>query len=215
MNAFARYPKTAASPALAERFRAGEEQAFAEVYRHCARAMFSTAWHLLGDRELAAEAVQQSFVKAWQARRRFDPDRDLRAWLYAITRRTAIDVYRSNRRAREEVPLDGVPEAMLTAPPPGLDRIWRIQQVRLALRGLEPEEREVLRLAHFHRMTQREIALRLGIPLGTVKSRTARAHRRIGELLSHLADPEPAVPRKPPLARSAVPPAIAGGRHAA
>jgi RNA polymerase sigma-70 factor (ECF subfamily) len=181
------------SPAtLGERFRRGDESALAEMYREYAGPMFATALSLLGDRELAADAVQQAFVQAWRAAARFDPGRALPPWLYAITRRTAVDVYRRNRRSPAHVPLD---ETWASAPElavdgPSLDATWRVWEVRRALERLTPEERAVLELAYFDGYTQSETATTLGVPLGTVKSRTARAQRRLAELLGHLRDVE-------------------------
>ena len=63
--------------------------------------------------------------------------------------------------------------------------------VRLAVDQLPPDEREVLRLHHTERLTQSEIAVRLNVPLGTMKSRAHRAHRRLQPLLAHLAVVEP------------------------
>lgn len=175
---------------LGERFRAGDEDALREMYQRYAGPMFSTALALLGDRELAADAVQQAFVQAWRAADRFDPDRELQPWLYAITRRTAVDVYRRNRRTAGQVSLDDswAAENELAVDGPSMEATWKSWQVRSALAKLHPDEREVLRLAYFEGSTQTEISERLGLPLGTVKSRTARAQRRLAGLLGHLRD---------------------------
>jgi RNA polymerase sigma-70 factor (ECF subfamily) len=175
---------------LGERFRTGDDGALPEMYRQFSGPMFSTALALLGDRELAADAVQQAFVQAWRAADRFDPDRELQPWLYAITRRTAVDVYRRNRRTAGQVSLDEswAVEAELATEGPSMESTWRVWQVRTALGKLHPDEREVLRLAYFEGSTQTEISDRLGLPLGTVKSRTARAQRRLAAVLGHLRD---------------------------
>jgi RNA polymerase sigma-70 factor (ECF subfamily) len=179
------------TPPLAERFRAGDESALTEMYRRYSGPMFATAMHLLGNRELAADAVQQAFIQAWRAAHRFDLSRELRPWLYAITRRAATDVYRRNRRATTELPLDDSWAAEAATDGPALDQVWQVWQVREALDRLAPDERLVLRLAYYQGMTQSEIAAALHIPLGTVKSRTARAQRRLSEMLSHLrGEPE-------------------------
>jgi RNA polymerase sigma-70 factor, ECF subfamily len=175
---------------LGERFRGGDQTALREMYQQFSGPMFATALALLGDRELAADAVQQAFVQAWRAADRFDPDRELQPWLYAITRRTAVDVYRRNRRTAGHVSLDEswAVEAELATEGPSMESTWRLWQVRTALGKLHPDEREVLRLAYFEGSTQTEISDQLGLPLGTVKSRTARAQRRLAALLGHLRD---------------------------
>ncbi|MFJ7305881.1 RNA polymerase sigma factor [Streptomyces sp. NPDC099088] len=175
---------------LEERFSRGDETALPELYRRYSGPMFVTALSLLGNRELAAEAVQQAFVQAWRAAATFDPTRELQPWLYAITRRTAVDTYRRERRSALHVPLDEswAGERELATDGPSMEETWRVWQVRAALEQLPPDEREVLRLAYFEGYTQSEIAKTLGIALGTVKSRTSRAQKRLAQLLAHLRD---------------------------
>lgn len=177
----------AVSRTLAERFNSGEELAFTEAYHRYVKAMFVAALNLLGNRDLAAEAVQQAFIKAWQGHHTFDPDRDLKAWLYTITRRAAIDIHRRTRRTREETSLDGEATNAVTVDPPSLERIWRIWEVRRAVQQLGERERGVLQLSYFQQLTHSEIGSHLGIPLGTVKSRMTRAQRQLAQLLTHVA----------------------------
>ncbi|MGW6278499.1 RNA polymerase sigma factor [Kribbella sp. NPDC055071] len=175
---------------LAERFHRGDETAFAEIYRLYSRPMFTTALSVLGDRELAADAVQRSFVSAWQAAGIFDPARDLGAWLFTITRRAAIDVYRRERKALHCVPIDGSSEVAmgLVSEGPEIEATWQAWRVREALDGLSPDERLVVQMAHFEGLPQTAIAGRLGIALGTVKSRTWRAYRKLADSLRDLRD---------------------------
>ena len=184
---------TVVDPALPleERFRNGDERALTDVYRRYSAPMFATALRLLGDREAAAEAVQQAFVQAWRGAAGFRADRDLQPWLYAITRRAAIDVYRREHRWSLHTPLEESrsAESECATEGPSLDDAWTVWQVRKALDQLHPVEREVLRLAYFDQLTQSEIAETLSVPLGTVKSRTARAQRRLAQLLGHLREP--------------------------
>lgn len=177
---------------LEERFRNGDETALIEIYRRYSASMFTTAFSLLGNREAAAEAVQQAFVQAWRGASGFQADRGLRPWLYAITRRAAIDVYRRERRSTLHVSLEEsrAAEGEFATEGPSLDDAWKVWQVREALDQLHPDEREVLRLAYFYQLTQSEIAKALHVPLGTVKSRTSRAQRRLAQLLVHLRDTE-------------------------
>ncbi|MET7550859.1 sigma-70 family RNA polymerase sigma factor [Streptomyces sp. NPDC005500] len=180
------------TPTLEERFSRGDETALPEMYRRFSGPMFVTALSLLGNREHAAEAVQQAFVQAWRAAASFDPKRELQPWLYAITRRTAVDTYRRERRNAMHVSLDEswAGEGELAAEGPSMETAWRVWQVREALDQLHPDERQVLHLAYFEGFTQSEIAKTLGIALGTVKSRTARAQRRLAQLLAHVRDAE-------------------------
>lgn len=171
---------------LGRRFAAGDEDALRDVFRAYAGPMFTTALHLLGDRELAADAVQDAFTRAWRAADTFDPQRDLKPWLYTITRRAAVDVHR-RRRSSGHVSLDE-----LDSPPsvagPALDRTWEAWEVREAIEQLPADEHAVMRLTYFDDLSYPEIAERLGVPVGTVKSRAFRAHRRLRALLGHLVE---------------------------
>ena len=171
-------------PDLATRFRTGDPDAVREVYRRYAGPVTTVAMSVLRDRELAADAVQQTFVKAWKAAASFDADRELAPWLYSIARRTAIDVMRA-----ESTPTRGghAPEQDQAIEPIGFERTWEAYEVRQAVESLPDGEREVIQLSHGAGMTHAEIADRLGIPPGTVKSRSNRAHRRLAAALGHLA----------------------------
>jgi len=170
-------------------FAAGDDAAFEEVVRRFSGPMFAVAMATLGNRELAADAVQQALVAAWRASASFSPDSELAPWLYTITRRCAIDVWRRDRRHRGS-DLSAASGVVDTIPGPTYETVWEAWQVRLALDRLPAEEREVIRLHYLEGLTQTEIALSLDIPLGTVKSRAYRAHHHLQPLLAHLADVE-------------------------
>ena len=167
---------------LVARFVSGDPEAVRDLYHRYSRPMYAVALRSLGDRGLAEEAVQQSFLQAWQASSRFDPDRDVAPWLFTITKRVAVDLFRRERRHGRQGPLDD----QLAELPPGLEAAWITWEVRRALDTMPREERAVLEATHFMGLTHEEAAIRLGIPVGTVKSRSHRAHRRLAELLLHL-----------------------------
>jgi RNA polymerase sigma-70 factor (ECF subfamily) len=169
---------------LNARFRAGDEAAVRVVYARYGGAMYAVAMSMLSNRDLATECVQEAFVRAWRASQSFDPDRELRPWLATITRRTAIDIYRRAARTRSEPHAD-VDETVI---PIAFERTWEVFEVRAAIDQLPAEEREVVRLAHFDGLAHSEIAERLQVPVGTVKSRSHRAHRRLAGLLGHLVE---------------------------
>jgi len=174
---------------LAVRFAAGEPGSVTEVYRAYGRLVYTVAYRVLGDASLAEDATQQTFVQAWQNAASFDPSRNLAPWLATIAGRSAIDVYRRNRRHRDLT----LTEPEMSSPPPSAEQIYDVWQVRRALDTLPAQERELIRLQHFREFTHTEIADHLAIPLGTVKSRSFRAHRRLAGLLGHLrAEPEAA-----------------------
>jgi RNA polymerase sigma-70 factor, ECF subfamily len=168
---------------LAAGFAAGDEAAVRAVYSRYAGPILTVAMGTLGKRDLADEVVQTTMLKAWRAAASFDPSRDLAPWLYAIARRVAIDIYRREARA-------GTPEELTddraAVVPLSFERTWEAWEVRCALERLPPDEREVVRLAHFLGMTHAEISEHLNVPLGTVKSRSNRAYKRLAALLAHV-----------------------------
>lgn len=172
------------SPRVLRRFREGDPGAVRELYERYGRAVFTVAYRSLGDRSLAEEAVQQTFLQAWRAAGRFDPDRDPAPWLYAIARRVTVDLYRRERRHESA----GSSETEVAVLSQSFEGTWETWEVRSALDRVPAEEREILHATHYLGFTHEETAERLGIPVGTVKSRSYRAHRRLAGLLSHLRE---------------------------
>ena len=171
---------------VAAGFVNGEPDAVRTVYKEYGRLVYAVAFKLLGDRSLADEATQETFVRAWRGAGSYDPSRELGPWLATIARRSAIDVHRRTAR-RGHGPLDEDHPALVELPP-SVERAYDIWEVRRALAQLPPEAAELVRLQHFDGLTQSEVAQRRGLALGTVKSRSFRAHRRLAGLLGHLRD---------------------------
>jgi RNA polymerase sigma-70 factor (ECF subfamily) len=172
-----------------EGFRRGDESAVREMYRTYGNLVYAVAFRALGHRELAEEATQQTFVRAWQAADRIDVLRDPAPWLATIAKNTAIDVHRRESR-RETRAIDGVSAehpALVSSPPDlvALDAAWHVRQ---AIDALPVDERAVVQLQYMSGMTHREIAATLGLAIGTVKSRSHRAHGKLAKLLSHLRE---------------------------
>jgi RNA polymerase sigma-70 factor (ECF subfamily) len=170
-----------------ERFAAGDPDAVRQLFRLYGRAVFTVAYSALRDRGLAEEAVQLTFLNAWRAADRFDTDLDPKPWLYAIARRAAVDVYRRERRHGGRVPLDDS-EADIAILPEPFETTWQAWEIRTALEQMPSSQREVIEATHFHGLSQEETAQKLGVAIGTVKSRSHRAHRRLAALLSHLQE---------------------------
>jgi len=157
------------------------QDALAEAYRRHAGAVFGLANRVLGRRNLAEEVVQEVFLRLWHHAERFDPERgSLRSWLLAQTHGRAVDLLRSEtaRKGREEREHRIRAEA-------GYDlehEVWDLavaDQVREALGALPTEERKAIELAYFKGLTYREVALALGQPEGTVKSRIRAGLKRL------------------------------------
>jgi len=180
------------------RFRAGDSDAVRAVYREYGKLVYSFAHHALGSRELAEDATQQTFVQAWRAAGSFDPEREMGPWLVTIARRVAIDIHRRERR-RDHDSLDdtATTDPALTSEPPDIERSYEVWELRRALDDLPPDERELIELNHLRGLTHLEIAEQLGIPVGTVKSRSFRAHRRLAARLGHLRENTDGEPDEP------------------
>jgi RNA polymerase sigma-70 factor (ECF subfamily) len=175
-------------PAVRTRFRSGDPDAVRDVYRAYGRNVYAVAYKILGDRGLAEEATQQAFLKAWRAAGSFDQSRELGPWLASIARRTAIDVYR-REAVRVADPLDTVsPGDPALSTEPEQATLYDAWEVRQAVDELPPDEQEIVRLQHFEGLTHAEIAARLTVAVGTVKSRSFRAHKRLAALLGHLRE---------------------------
>ena len=179
------------APDVVVGFVNGEPDAVRTVYREYGKLVYAVAYKVLGDRSLAEEAAQETFVRAWRGAASYDPSRELGPWMATIARRTAIDVYRRAAR-RVHGSLDESDPGLVELPP-SVERAYDVWEVRRALAQLPPEEATLVRLQHLEGLTQSEVAQRMGIALGTVKSRTFRAHRRLAGLLGHLRD-EPVEP---------------------
>jgi RNA polymerase sigma-70 factor (ECF subfamily) len=137
-----------------------------EAYAAHSGELYGFAMRSLGDSGLAEEAVQETFVRAWRAGERFDPEvGSLRTWLFAILRNVVIDLSRA-RAARPRVAEGGVEP---TVEP--LEQALLAWQVEEALRRIGEDHRRVLLETHFRGRPYNEVAAELGVPEGTVKSR--------------------------------------------
>ena len=175
--------------AVVASFGRGEPDAVRQVYDEYGRLVFTVANRVLADRGLAEEATQQTFVQAWRSAASFDPNRELGPWLATIARRAAIDIHRRESRRPTTGLDDASPDdSSLITLPPNAEQLHHVWQVRAAIDALPPDEREIVRLQHLQQFTQSEIAEKLGVPLGTVKSRAHRAHKTLLARLGHLRD---------------------------
>jgi RNA polymerase sigma factor (sigma-70 family) len=175
--------------AVRRRFRDGDPEAVRLVYRSYGRLVYAVAYRVLGNPGLAEEATQQAFLKAWRAANSLDDAREIGPWLATIARRVAIDVYRSEAH-RGADPLESVSSAdpALVSQPESAEAVYDVWEVRQAVTELPPDEQEIVRMQHFEGLTHTQIAQRLALPAGTVKSRSFRAHKRLAAQLGHLRE---------------------------
>lgn len=156
------------------------------VFHRFGRPALALARRILGDDALAEDVVQEVFMAYWRRPAAFDPGRgDLGSWLLAMVHHKSVDaVRRHESRRRVIVRLQERHERSLAAPVDELVDSWVAgSKVRAALGRLSPVQREAVVLAYWGGYTQAEIAACTGTPLGTVKTRTASAMRRLADEL--------------------------------
>lgn len=185
-------PETAVSSATAERpdedlilaASRGDRDALASLYDRYSGLLCALAQKMLGNRREAEDLLHDVFMEAWRKSGDYDPKRGtVRAWLVTRLRSRALDRLRSASRAKvvlsttDEAPPEGVTTADLSTVP---DQ----SRVRKEVVDLDPSLRSVVELAYFGGMSSREVAARLDIPIGTVKSRMARALSMLREAMA-------------------------------
>jgi RNA polymerase sigma-70 factor (ECF subfamily) len=171
---------------LLTRIATGDGEAFRALYDRYGRMVHSVAFRILQDPQLSEECVQDVFVELWRSANRFDPARARPStWLYAIARNRAIDALR--RRARRPVPQADVEPA--GSSPDTVDLVSAADEairVAEAMATLQPAQLEVVQLVYFDGLSHTEVAGKLGLPLGTVKSRLRLAVDRLRKLVEDL-----------------------------
>lgn len=171
------------SAASGERIEAADEQGLHAAFVAHGGELFGFARRSLGDPGAAEEVVQETFVRAWRARDRFDPSLgSLRTWLFAIARRLVID----HARARALRQADPLPDEVRLGADDGVERAMLGWQVEEAIRRLRPEHRQVLIETYYRARPGREVAKELGIPEGTVRSRLFYALQSLRLILEEM-----------------------------
>jgi RNA polymerase sigma-70 factor, ECF subfamily len=174
--------RTASAEALLlGRLAAGDrDEPLAELYRLYGHRIYGLGLRLLGDSGLAEELVQETFLRLWRSCGRFEPERGtVRTFIFTLARRAGVDLLR--RRSARSAPAIPVDDLETPRGDDAFDELVLSLDIREALESLSPKHREVLDLHYFGDMTQAQIAARLGVPLGTVKTRTFHALRALRE----------------------------------
>ena len=176
---------------LALALREGDEAAVRTLYERFGGLVFTVANRMLKDRQRAEEVTQHVFLQAWRNAEQFEPGRDFAPWLATIARRAAIDVLRrEQRRPAGSLEVADPSDSALVTLPPSAEQIETVWSVRAAIDALEPDERQIVKMQHIDGHTHAEIAERLDLAVGTVKSRSHRAHRRLANRLAHIQEPQ-------------------------
>ena len=170
--------------ALAER----RPEALGELYDRHAPMLLALGTRILGRREDAEEVLQETLLQVWNQAGRYVAERSsVSTWLVLIARSRAIDRLRTRRVVERTTEAAHREEGALHASPAGPTAVLeseRGERLRRELAALPAEQREVLEKAFFTGWTQREIAERTGVPLGTVKTRTLLAMKKLRAALA-------------------------------
>jgi RNA polymerase sigma factor (sigma-70 family) len=162
----------------------GDDDALGVLYDRFGQLAYRLAYRILRDQALAEDAVQEAFLTVWRSADSYKRERAKPStWILTVVHRRAVDLVRREQRRRGE-PLETAPEP--TAGPADEDASLRDRRaaVQSALRELPGDQRQALELAYYGGLTQSELAERLGVPLGTVKSRMFAGLGRLRELLA-------------------------------
>jgi RNA polymerase sigma-70 factor (ECF subfamily) len=158
-----------------------DERDVREAYSAHAGELYGFAVRSLGDSGLAEEAVQETFLRAWRAGDRFDPQiGSLRTWLFAILRNVVIDLGRA-RAARPRVAEEGIEPAVEP-----FDEALLAWQIEEAMRQIGEQHRRVLVETYYRGRPYAEVAEELGVPEGTVKSRVYYGLRALRVVLEEM-----------------------------
>ncbi|MEP6892915.1 MAG: sigma-70 family RNA polymerase sigma factor [Gaiellaceae bacterium] len=164
----------------------GDDTAVAELYDRIGRMAYGLAYRVLRDAKLAEDAVQEGFLAAWRTAATFSADRaKASTWILTLVHRRAVDLVRREHRRRAES-LDAAGGYDSAGEPSAEDAAWlHFDRVRVqdALKRLPDTQREAIELAYYGGFSQSELAERLGLPLGTIKSRMFAGLARLRELL--------------------------------
>lgn len=167
--------------ALGERWASRDERALEEAYAVYGASLLSYLRRYVGPDE-AEDVLQRTFLDAWRSAGRFRSGERFSSWLFTIAHRRAVDTLRTRRHTVVDV--DTMRELVGEDGRETVERYADAAEVRAGLEQLPDHEREVLLLAYFAGLSQREIAARLAVPLGTVKARAARGTRRLRVLIA-------------------------------
>jgi RNA polymerase sigma-70 factor, ECF subfamily len=186
--------------ALIERCLAGDQAAWEEIVRLHRRKVFNIAYKFVGKHDLAEDLTQDIFLKLYKSLDTFDRRANFQTWLISVSRNLCIDHYRSVRKERETINRDVDPSTLM---PVSRDRSAdsqlelrdRVQLLRTAMDTLPQTLRTAVLLRDIQELTYQEIADRLGVPEGTVKSRINRGRTELARQIQKLREQQDAVPK--------------------
>jgi RNA polymerase sigma-70 factor (ECF subfamily) len=168
----------------------GDVRAFEVIFDRHSRVAYSLAYRMCGRQAMAEDIVQEAFLSLWRTGARYDRVRgSVRSWVLSVVHNRAIDAFRrdapgENREVHDEGVAERIAAPELTETE--VERRDDVRQVRQALEGLPPDQRQVIELAYFGGFSHSEIAEMLKLPAGTVKGRMRLG---LAKLRGALSDP--------------------------
>jgi RNA polymerase sigma-70 factor, ECF subfamily len=191
---------------LIEQCLSGDQQAWESIVRQNWRKVFNVAYKFVGRHDEAEDLTQDIFLKIFKALGTFDRRANFQTWIVSISRNLCIDHYRSVRKERQTIARDvdagNLQPASKERGPLALAEHQDLRAtLRAALHELPPALRTAVVLRDLQELSYQEIADRLQLPEGTVKSRINRGRIELARQLRRMEDEQPATARRPPSAR--------------
>ena len=185
---------------IIERCLNGDQAAWEAIVRMYRRKVFNVAYKFVGRHDQAEDLTQDVFLKLYKSLDTFDRRANFQTWLISVSRNLCIDHYRSVRKERETInrdvdPSDFAPASRDTRVDTQLEQRDRVKLLRKALDKLAPTLRTAVMLRDIQELTYQEIADRLHLPEGTVKSRINRGRTELARQIQRLREEQDAVPR--------------------
>jgi RNA polymerase sigma-70 factor (ECF subfamily) len=185
---------------LIERCLKGDQTAWDTIVTQHRRRVFNIAYKFVGRHDQAEDLTQDVFLKLYRSLNTFDRRANFQTWLISVSRNLCIDHYRSARRERETINRDLDPANLAPAAPGAsayarLESRDRVELLRDALAKLPPTLRAAVMLRDLQELTYQEIADRLRVPEGTVKSRINRGRTELARRIRDLRDQRESIPK--------------------
>jgi RNA polymerase sigma-70 factor (ECF subfamily) len=176
---------------LIQRCLAGDQAAWEAIVRLHWRKVFNIAYKFVGKHDEAEDLTQDVFLKIFKSLNTFDRRANFQTWLISVSRNLCIDHYRSVRKERETINRDVdagelTPASTTVSPYAELERRDRVALLKVAIDKLAPTLRTAVMMRDIQEMTYQEIATRLSLPEGTVKSRINRGRTELARQIQIL-----------------------------
>jgi RNA polymerase sigma-70 factor (ECF subfamily) len=180
-----------------QRCLSGDQSAWDAIVRLHWRKVFNVAYKFVGRHDQAEDLTQDVFLKLFRSLDTFDRRANFQTWLISVSRNLCIDHYRKVRKEREAIsaeidPAHLTPVANTKSPQAELEERDRVELLRRALDKLAPSLRSALMLRDIQELSYHEIAIRLNLPEGTVKSRINRGRTALARQIQKLRDQQDA-----------------------